>query len=210
MLLLPPFRPFSCFPSLCKGFSDCHRVCCCRSQSFRHASPLHASTGGVGTSLSVHPLLPVGDNVIGNSLTRTPAAPARYCYVIRLIIVSLALSQWQTIRCRADRWPPFQTRVPGAYRRPSGRKRWMFTIRGNRDRLADIGLMSTWKGRWKSSRLSPPTTPRRLPARSTTLPITTSRRRHPGSSTRCPGQAGRQLCRRLQQVRTKVHVLVPV
>ncbi|XP_046442201.1 FERM, ARHGEF and pleckstrin domain-containing protein 1-like [Daphnia pulex] len=33
-----------------------------RSQSFRHTSPLH--TSGVGTSLSVHPLLPVGDNVI--------------------------------------------------------------------------------------------------------------------------------------------------
>lgn len=39
---------------------------CYRSQSFRHASPLHATTSGVGTSLSVHPLLPVGDNVIGN------------------------------------------------------------------------------------------------------------------------------------------------
>ena len=37
-----------------------------RSQSFRHTSPLHTTGGGVGTSLSVHPLLPVGDNVIGN------------------------------------------------------------------------------------------------------------------------------------------------
>lgn len=33
-----------------------------RSQSFRHTSPHHVS--GVGTSMSVHPLLPVGDNVI--------------------------------------------------------------------------------------------------------------------------------------------------
>lgn len=35
-----------------------------RSQSFRHASPQNTSASGVGNSLSVHPLLPVGDNVI--------------------------------------------------------------------------------------------------------------------------------------------------
>uniref|UniRef100_A0A0P5K0I7 Moesin/ezrin/radixin homolog 1 n=1 Tax=Daphnia magna TaxID=35525 RepID=A0A0P5K0I7_9CRUS len=45
-----------------------------RSQSFRHTSPHH--TGGVGTSLSVHPLLPVGDNVIVANDTVSPGSSA--------------------------------------------------------------------------------------------------------------------------------------
>jgi len=40
-----------------------------RSQSFRHVSPLHTSGGGVGTSLSVHPLLPVNDQNVPGATT---------------------------------------------------------------------------------------------------------------------------------------------
>ena len=36
-----------------------------RSQSFRHTSPMHSSAAGVGNSLSVHPLLPVGEQAVG-------------------------------------------------------------------------------------------------------------------------------------------------
>jgi len=35
-----------------------------RSQSFRHSSSAHSSVANVGTSLSAHPLLPLGDNAV--------------------------------------------------------------------------------------------------------------------------------------------------
>nr|CAD7196274.1 unnamed protein product [Timema douglasi] len=36
-----------------------------RSQSFRHSSSVHSSVANVGTSLSAHPLLPLGENAVG-------------------------------------------------------------------------------------------------------------------------------------------------
>lgn len=41
-----------------------------RSQSFRHSSSVHSSVVNVGTSLSAHPLLPLGDNAVAG----TPAS----------------------------------------------------------------------------------------------------------------------------------------
>lgn len=35
-----------------------------RSQSFRHSSSVHSSVANVGTSISAHPLLPLGDNAV--------------------------------------------------------------------------------------------------------------------------------------------------
>lgn len=41
-----------------------------RSQSFRHSSSAHSSVANVGTSISAHPLLPLGDNAVAG----TPAS----------------------------------------------------------------------------------------------------------------------------------------
>ncbi|XP_067014645.2 FERM, ARHGEF and pleckstrin domain-containing protein 1 [Anabrus simplex] len=64
-----------------------------RSQSFRHSSSAHSSVVNVGTSLSAHPLLPLGDNAVAG----TPAS---------LSCGSMTLGSMTTVGDPRRRTPP--------------------------------------------------------------------------------------------------------
>lgn len=122
-------------------------LCFDRSQSFRHASPQNTSASGVGNSLSVHPLLPVGDNVIGMhiilslSSVLSPSLYPGIKPVYLILLLSCLLMQWLVILCRAVRWSSrHQIREQGVRLRRSGLRRWTCTTtRKSHSRPISIG-----------------------------------------------------------------------